>query len=161
LSADEPLLEAAARIVATALDDLRGALDGLDDAALNWRPAGDGTNSIAVLVTHSMHSTRSWLSVAVGAPLPARERDAEFRAHATAAALRALLDDFGGQCLALLREPATPIDWSTRRATHTRNRAGAADEETAAWALLHALEHLREHTGQITLTRQTWEKLRD
>ncbi len=31
-----------------------------------------------MLVTHAMHSTRSWLSLATGAPLPERDRPAEF-----------------------------------------------------------------------------------
>jgi hypothetical protein len=29
---------------------------------------------------------------------------------------------------------------------------------SAAWALLHALEHLREHEGQLFLTRQLWDQ---
>jgi hypothetical protein len=28
----------------------------------------------------------------------------------------------------------------------------------AAWALMHALEHLREHLGHMALTRQLWEQ---
>jgi hypothetical protein len=28
----------------------------------------------------------------------------------------------------------------------------------AGWALLHALEHLREHEGQMFLTRQLWDQ---
>ena len=31
---------------------------------------------------------------------------------------------------------------------------GADEPVTAAWALLHALEHLREHVGHAQLTRQ-------
>ena len=37
-------------------------------------------------------------------------------------------------------------------------RSGAPEEQSAAWALVHALEHLREHSGQIGLTRQVWEQ---
>jgi hypothetical protein len=32
------------------------------------------------------------------------------------------------------------------------------DPVTAAWALLHALEHLREHAAQAQLTRQLWQR---
>jgi len=32
----------------------------------------------------------------------------------------------------------------------------AKADAPAAWALLHALEHLREHVGQMLLTRQLW-----
>lgn len=31
-------------------------------------------------------------------------------------------------------------------------------EYTAAWAILHALEHTALHTGQIQLARQLWEQ---
>lgn len=37
--------------------------------------------------------------------------------------------------------------------THAR-MSGGAEQVSAAWALLHALEHLREHVGQMQLTRQ-------
>jgi hypothetical protein len=32
------------------------------------------------------------------------------------------------------------------------------DPVSAAWALLHSLEHLREHVAQAQLTRQLWER---
>ncbi len=66
-------------VVQQDLADLLAAVDGLPGEALDWQPAGADTNSIAVLVTHVLHSTRSWLSVVVGAPLPDRDRESEFR----------------------------------------------------------------------------------
>ena len=154
----DPFLDAATEILETVLGEMRQAIDGLDADALNWRPAGDDTNSIAVLVTHALHSTRSWLSISVGAPLPERDRPAEFRAQASPEDLRAFFDDFGKQCQALVAGTAVPIDWSAMRQTHARARSGAPEEQSAAWALVHALEHLREHSGQIGLTRQVWEQ---
>jgi hypothetical protein len=35
-----------------------------------------------------------------------------------------------------------------------RPGAAASEPVTAAWALLHALDHLREHVGHAQLTRQ-------
>ena len=93
-----------------------------------------------------------------GAPLPDRDRDAEFAATANEAdALLAHVADMERQCLALL-DGAKDVDWSATRRTHPRPRAGAAEQVTGAWALLHALEHLREHAGQIALTRQLWDQ---
>jgi uncharacterized protein DUF664 len=31
------------------------------------------------------------------------------------------------------------------------------EQVTAGWALLHAIEHLREHVGHAQLTRQLWD----
>jgi hypothetical protein len=43
------------------------------------------------------------------------------------------------------------------RKTHARPHPEHAQDVPAAWALLHAMEHLREHEGQMSLTRQLWE----
>lgn len=157
--ATDPHLAAAAYILRQSLTELRGALAGLPDEALNWRPAGDETNSIAVLTTHMLHSTRSWLSVAVGAPLPERDRDSEFRVQGLGSAtLLALVDEVGRDCAGLL-DAAGEVDWRAVRPTHPRP-GPAAEKAPAAFALIHAIEHLREHLGQITLTRQVWEQRR-
>src|SRR5439155_22882366 len=75
----DPTLSAAREIVEESIDGFRDAISRLSADALNWRPSKEGTNPIAVLAVHAMHSTRSWLAVAVGAPLPDRDRDAELR----------------------------------------------------------------------------------
>ena len=149
----DPILIAAQHILTTAVVDMRGSIDGASSDALNWRPAGDDTNSIAVLAVHSMTSTRSWFSVAVGAPLPERDRPAEFRATASGAEdLIGFIEAMERDCATLLDEGES-VDWSAVRTTHPRPN-DASERVSAAWALLHALEHLREHTGQVLLTRQ-------
>jgi len=149
----DPTIEAARDILADSLVELRTAVDGCTAGELNARPGGDETNALAVLVTHAMHSTRSWLSLATGAPLPERDRPSEFRVVIDdAATFMAWLDAIGEECRSLLDgdvsfDPGAvgEAPWSTSR----------ADEPiTAAWALLHALEHLREHVGHAQLTRQ-------
>ena len=159
MSNTDPFIEAADEILTAVLGDVRAAISGLSEEALNWRPAGEETNSIAVLTTHAMHSTRSWVAIAVGAQLPDRDRPSEFLARADAAALLALVDSFGSECQSLLGE-ARDVDWSAPRKTHPRMRTGAPEEQTSAWAIMHALEHLREHSGQMSLTRQLWEARR-
>lgn len=143
-------------VVSEDLKDLRAGVEGLPGEALDWKPAGDDTNSIAVLVTHVLHSTRSWLSVALGATLPDRDRDSEFRAKSDDA--KALLDfmaDFSAQIVGII-DSAKDVDWTTPRKTHARP-GDAPETVPAAWALLHAIEHLREHIAHVGLTRQLWE----
>ena len=150
----DPILTSARDLLRRARDDLRAAIDGLPPDALNWRPAGHDTNSIAAMATHSLTSTRWWLSVAVDEPLPDRDRDSEFEALARdPTELLDFADRLFADCLALVDESRT-VDWSALRSQ------GDPDTDIhlfAAWALLHALEHLREHVGQMSLTRQLWE----
>ena len=151
------MLASAAFVLTDDFKELRSALEGLPDGALNWKPAGDETNSVAVLVTHVLHSTRSWISTAVGAPLPDRDRDSEFRANAKSTAdLLALLDAIGGQILALLNNSAE-IDWAANRKPHMRPDPSLPEYVPASFALLHAIEHCGQHVAHVSLTRQLWE----
>src|SRR3972149_5876855 len=74
-----PVLASARYLVGESRKELRSSIEGLPVEALNWRPAGDATNSLAVLATHTVYATRLWLSMAMGGPLPERDRDSEFR----------------------------------------------------------------------------------
>jgi uncharacterized damage-inducible protein DinB len=152
----DTLLTSVRFVVQQDLADLLAAVDGLPGEALDWKPAGADTNSIAVLVTHVLHSTRSWLSVAVGAPLPDRDRDSEFAVKSDdPAAIADFMHGFSRQIIALL-DGAGEVDWSATRQTHAR--PGSAPEQVpASWAVLHAIEHLREHIAHVGLTRQLWE----
>lgn len=136
--------------------DLRAGVDGLPGDALDWKPAGDDTNSIAVLVTHVLHSTRWWMSVALGASLPDRERTSEFLAKSgDTGALLAFMDDFSSQILGII-DSAGEVDWAAQRKTGDLPGDGP-ESVPAAWAALHAIEHLREHVAHVGLTRQLWE----
>ena len=140
------------------LGELRAAVEGVPAEALNWRPGGEETNSIAVLATHVLHSTRSWLSVAVGAgEPPERDRSAEFRAtEDDPRALLRLVDEMSAECTVLLRD-AGEVDWSATRKIGALAWDPSVKEVPAAWAILHALEHLGQHVAHCSLTRQLWE----
>jgi Protein of unknown function (DUF664) len=154
----DPTVTAAREIFEGAIRDLCGAIVGLDAEALNWRPAGDDTNPIAVLAVHAMGSTRSWLAVAFGAPLPERDRDAEFRTVAAGAAdVLAHVDGVVDDCRRLF-DAADAFDPGAMRTSHSRTSTGEAQVVSGAWALLHATEHLSEHVGHAQLTRQLWER---
>ena len=77
----------------TVLNDLRQALDGLEGEALNWRPVGDESSSIYMLVSHMMGMAGGMCAVARGEE-PQRDRAAEFAAAGTKSAdLLKLIDD--------------------------------------------------------------------
>ena len=147
----DAIITATRDLAGDAFDVLRRSVDGLDADALNRRPAGPDTNSIAVLATHALGATRLLMSLAVGAPLPARDRDAEFAATATGPdALLGAIDAIAAECLAIL-DDAGEVDWGAPR-RRTRSD-GSVWEMTAGYALLHALDHLRGHADEAALTR--------
>jgi hypothetical protein len=146
----DPVIDAARGILADGLDQLQRATAGLSSEDLNRRPAGGETNSLAVIATHALASTRSWLSLATGAPLPRRDRPAEFLARADAG-FASSRDALIAECLGLLNED---ISFDPAREETAPWRSTGADEPvTAAWALLFALSHLHEHVGHADLTR--------
>jgi DinB superfamily len=153
-------IAAAAAIFEDSVGQLREAIRAASPETLNARPAGDDTNPIAVLAMHAMLSTRMWLACAIGAPIPVRDRPAEFRARAAGAdELLADVDAVAEECRAILGsdarfDPAAARDEPSMAPGHV----GSGERVTAAWSLLHALEHLGEHAGQASLTRQTIER---
>lgn len=148
---NDPTLVAALELLDRSLQALRGAVDRLSAEQLNARPA-EGANPLAVLVAHALGATESWISLAVGAELPPRDREAEFRTVVDdPTAFLAEVDDRSAACRGLL-ERAEALD--ATRTGFARWTSEPDEPVTAAWALLHALEHLSEHVGHAELTRQ-------
>jgi uncharacterized damage-inducible protein DinB len=151
--AADPTIEAARGFVDESLTSMRAAVAGAPADALNRRPAGDDTNPVAVLVVHAVNSTRWWLSVARGLPLPERDRPSEFLTTvADADELLALFDPVAADCRALLETDAAFDPGAIREDPRD------GEQVTAAWALIHAVEHLREHVAHAELTRQVFER---
>jgi hypothetical protein len=127
----DPSITAAREIVEESIEGIRGAIAGLPADALNWRPSKEGTNPIAVLAVHAMHSTRSWLAVAMGAPLPDRDRDAEFRTVvAGPRELLATVDRLVMDCRAILTTEDA-FEPGTMRESHFRASSGRAETSSA------------------------------
>jgi uncharacterized damage-inducible protein DinB len=149
----EAMIEAAADLLDDSIRGMRAAIDDAPLEALAWRPPAEDANPLVVLAVHAMHSTRWWLSVATGAAMPERDRPSEFRATAADPdELRSFVERMSEECRVLL----TSTELFDPAATWTSPTDG--EVVTRGWALLHALEHLREHAAQALLTRQLWER---
>lgn len=145
----DPLVEAALTVAKEGHQALREVIGRADAQALDWRPGRD-TNSICVLVNHAMNGEKVWLSRVVGDDYQ-RDREAEFRLSGhTAADLLRRIDQADADVTAYL----------SRLKSDDLNRQieYAGRQVSGAWALIHALEHVREHVGQGGLTLQLWEQ---
>jgi hypothetical protein len=147
--ADDPTIEAFREVLDESLDEIRRGVAGLSVDELNARPAGGETNSVAVIVTHALGATLSWLSLAMGAPLPDRDRDAEFRTVADDG-FAATTEERIARCLAVLGYGP----WDPARLGTPNWNARLAEPRTAAYAAAHALAHLGEHVGHLHMTRE-------
>ena len=133
-------------------DDIRTALVGLPQAALDWAPGPD-TNSLNVLVTHLTGAERYWLGDVIAGEPSGRDREAEFRVRGlTIDSLVQRLNDIES----LAQRVLAALSLIDLEATRVSPRNGR--QVTVAWALDHALKHTALHLGQIQLTRQLWEQ---
>ena len=146
----DPTIEALRAVLEESLDEIRRGIADLSVAELNAGPAGGDTNSIAVIVTHALGATLSWLSLAMGAPLPPRDRPAEFRTVAD--------DGFGSWTEGMIARVLSVLDGATwdpaRMGTPDWSPRLVKEPETAAYAAAHALAHLGEHVGHLHMTRE-------
>jgi DinB superfamily len=129
-------------------DNFREQVRGLDHGTLNWRPLPK-SNSIAVLVVHSLGSQREMLR-AVRNISTERDRDSEFKAEAEAADLLALIDqadrDVDEHLGALTADDLTGL----------RPRGDRPPRPGIEW-LITNYGHAREHLAQIQLTKQLYD----
>ena len=124
---------------------LRALVAGMPVADLDWRP-GPETNSISVLVTHLLDSERFLTAFAAGIDI-VRDREAAFAVSGLSAAeLAAAIEEI--EAVADRHVEAIAPDALDRPLTRGTRTA------SAAWWLLHAMGHAREHLGQAELTKQ-------
>ncbi len=126
----------------------------VDDELFQWCP-GPEFNSIAILLRHLAGAERWWIGEAIGGIPSHRVRDAEFAHDAPPRAdvLKAV-EDARARTRRVLAG-LTIEDLQTEiSATVTRG----PDRPTKLWALLHQLEHVGYHRGQILLLRNLGRK---
>jgi hypothetical protein len=131
--------------------DLINSIKDLPNEAMDWVPGPD-MNSISVLVTHLTGSERYLIGVALDEP-PARDREAEFKVKGLPAAkLVARLAETDEYVLKALER------LSTQDLAHEHLSPRSQKQVTAAWCILHSLDHSAIHAGQLQITRQLWEQ---
>jgi hypothetical protein len=126
-------------------DQLRKEVRGMDTESLNWKPAPE-TNSIAVLVVHTLGSEAEVYRLVAGLPSQ-RDRDAEFQVAENEADLLTKLDEAD----ALIDELAVRVSAESLDAIHSR---GDRAPQTGLHWLVTNYGHAREHLAHIQLTKQ-------
>jgi hypothetical protein len=133
-----------------ALDRMVDALRRLGDDRVNDRPDLPGANTPFAIVTHCLGVLEFWGGAMVAGREVVRDRDAEFRATGRVdelvervdAARRRLAQDVAG---ARWDDPP--------RLPPTPGHADRPDGQRQGGVLLHVLEELFQHLGQLELTR--------
>ena len=131
-------------------EEIRNDLNTLPPEALDWVP-GHEMNSISVIITHLTGAERFLVGDVVMQDPSNRNRDAEFLVKGlTKTDLGRRLDETEAYVKQAL-EKLTMEDLLTER-LHPRH----GSQVKVAWALLHALDHVATHLGQINITTQLW-----
>ena len=124
------------------LPKIERCLDRLSDADIWWRP-NEASNSAGNLVLHVCGNARQWIVSGVGGAADLRRRQEEFdeRGPLPRAALLATLDATFRDIDRALGEldPAVLLE----------RRVIQGKEVTILEAILHVVEHVSHHTGQI------------
>src|SRR5271168_3942671 len=133
-----------------ALNQMTAIAEDLGDDLVNRRPPFRDTNSAYVILTHCLGVIEYWGGATVAERPVQRDRAAEFTASGDAAGLlrrseharRRLREDMVGLSAAappvsVRRDPEEPVPYT----------------ETKGAVLLHILEELFQHLGQMELTR--------
>jgi uncharacterized damage-inducible protein DinB len=127
---------------------IREALDGLDPAALNWRPGGE-TNSIGSLIQHIAATEQGNIARITKAASGPFAWD-EHRSFDQAELLKTL-----DQADAYLDEMAATIPGSSLSMEVVHPHRGPS---SALVLLLQTYGHVYEHFGHLELTRQLYQQ---
>jgi uncharacterized damage-inducible protein DinB len=133
-----------------ALNQMTAIVEDLGDELVNRRPPFRDTNSAYVILTHCLGVMEYWGGATVAERPVKRDRTVEFTASGEVAGLlrrtdlarRRLREDLAGLAAAdppvnVRRDPEDPVPYT----------------ETKGAVLLHILEELFQHLGQMELTR--------
>jgi len=135
-----------------ALDEMAAIVEGLGDALANRRPPFRAANSPFAILTHCLGVLEYWGGATVAERPVQRDRGAEFTASGEVAGLLRRTE----QARRRLREDIVGLD---AFAPPAHLRKDPADPDPVPYAeakgavLLHILEELFQHLGQMELTR--------
>jgi uncharacterized damage-inducible protein DinB len=123
-------------------------LESVPQEALDWKPSLPDPNSLGAIAVHSVASGEWWILGGVrGDDIP-RDRDEEFRATTTAAEMRSRFEAWYTAVEALIRDQ--PSEWFGQISHHPNG------DRTNRRCVMHVVEHLSEHYGQMELTAGLW-----
>lgn len=135
--------------VDTALDGMLATCRELGDGLLCARLPVAGSNSPYAIVVHCLGVMDFWGGHKVAGRPNGRDRDAEFRASGTLAELETLVVAARGR----YAEVVAGADWSAPCVGQDRPETHALPVgRTQGGALVHVLEELLQHRGQLEVT---------
>jgi len=144
-------VDAVVSYVDRAVDQMTEIVTGLGDDLANRKPALPGANSPYAILRHCLGVMEFWGGEVVAGREVIRDRPAEFRAHGPvadlAAAARKALDQF--------RADAATADFAgpVRGGAERKKDLFELEFTSQGHALLHVLEEVTQHLGQMELTR--------
>jgi hypothetical protein len=143
-------VEALISYVERALAEMAGIVSGLGDDLANRRPGLPGANSPYAILRHTLGVLEFWGGQVVAGRTVERDRDAEFRAAGPVAGLIKA----AGEATHRFRADAGLADPAAApRGAHPGMRPGELEVTSQGHALLHVLEEVTQHLGQLEITR--------
>jgi len=144
-------VDAVVSYVDRAVDEMAEIVTGLGDDLANRKPVLPGSNSPYAILQHCLGVMEFWGGDVVAGREVTRDRDAEFRAQGPVAGLTAAVADAKRR----FRADAATAEFAAPP------RGGMGDDmspdelefTSQGHALLHVLEELTQHLGQMELTR--------
>jgi hypothetical protein len=151
---DEPVetsVDAVVSYVDRAVDQMAAIVTGLGDDLANRKPVLPGSNSPYAILRHCLGVMEFWGGQVVAGRDITRDRDAEFRAHGPVAGLAAAAADAKRR----LRADAATAEFAAPPRGGTDHDMSRRELELTSQghALLHVLEEVTQHLGQMELTR--------
>jgi hypothetical protein len=133
------------------VDQMADIVAGLGDDLANRGPALPGANPPYVILRHCLGVLEFWGGQVVAGRAVERDRPAEFRASGP---VGALIKAAQTAKVAFRADAATAVpDAPPRGDTGGRKDRDELETLTQGGALLHVLEELTQHLGQLELTR--------
>ena len=147
----ETSVDAVVSYVDRAVDQLAAIVTELGDDLASRKPGLPGSNSPYAILRHCLGVMEFWGGQVVAGREITRDRDAEFRAHGPVAGLIAATAKAKRQ----FRADAATAEFAAppRGGTHHSKGPGELEFTSQGHALLHVLEEVTQHLGQVELTR--------
>lgn len=136
------------RLAAAALDEMASIVAGLGDVLANRTPAITGANSPYAILTHCLGVVEFWIGHVLRGRPTTRDRAAEFTAHGDVEPLLAGVTTAKQQLRIDLSRPLP----STLQSTAS-SELGITGSSSSENIVLHVLEELHQHLGQMEITR--------